>query len=121
MRQRRPFGSGPGGLTWRQAWAIARYDLHLSDSEFLALTLPAWAALTERWKEEQKRLDFRFGILASVLVNINVDREKTSKVFEPSDFFSSLHRDPREQTSDSLINVIETIFSDAIPIEPPPR
>jgi len=49
------------------------------------------------YMEREKRDDFRFGLVSSILININRDPKKSKRV-EPKDFFSSLQPPKREQT-----------------------
>ncbi|MGH9553335.1 MAG: hypothetical protein ACRD3W_28400, partial [Terriglobales bacterium] len=57
--------------TWTQRWAIARYDLGLSDYEFDRLTLPKFEALCERRFQDHRRQCYYAGIVAATDVNIN--------------------------------------------------
>ena len=50
------------------------------------MTLKEFNALSERQKDAQEWLDYRTGLLCSVIANVNRDRKKKSQPFTPSDF-----------------------------------
>ena len=57
------------------------------------------------YMEREKRDDYRFGLVSSILININRDPKK-SKRAEPKDFFSSLQPPKREQSPEEMRRVL---------------
>ena len=53
-------------------WALARYDLGLSDEEFGDLTYAMFEALLERHKADERRKFIRAGIIATQVVNFSM-------------------------------------------------
>jgi hypothetical protein len=68
----------------------------LSDGEFWSLTDYELAALVERHRESEKRADYRAGVIASTLVQINSEKGKGAK-FTPDFFFPSLQEESVQQ------------------------
>jgi len=65
-------------------WSIGRYDLHLTEKEFWSLTPVEFHALVGRLRLQKRWGDFRAGIIASTIANVN--RGKKKKAFKPVDF-----------------------------------
>ena len=63
-------------------------SLQLPDAEFWELTFKEFRALQDRWMDQQRREDMRFGLLLSQQHNMN--RGEKGKVVGPEDFFPSL-------------------------------
>jgi hypothetical protein len=59
-------------LTWLEAWSIARYDLGLSDDEWLEMTPRQLHALRLRQIERLQHLELLTGIIASVTANFSL-------------------------------------------------
>ena len=70
-------------------WAIATADLHLSEHRFWAMTPLQFHVLHKRYVQAEKRADYRSGVVAAILANVNRDPKK-SKPYKPEDFFPSL-------------------------------
>lgn len=51
-------------------------------------------AMIKRWQDEQERLDFRAGVIAATIANVNRDPKRQRQAFEPRDFMPRLHREP---------------------------
>lgn len=65
-------------------WSIGRFDLQLAEDEFWSLTPVEFHALTGRLSVMKKWGDFRTGIIASTIANVN--RGKRKKAYKPADF-----------------------------------
>lgn len=67
-------------------WSIGIYDFGLTEDEFWDLTFAQFRALSKRHDLAQQQRDLGFGIVASVIANVNRDPKKRRKEFEPKDF-----------------------------------
>jgi hypothetical protein len=69
-----PYASGAVGppLTWLEAWSIARYDLRLTDDEWLEMTPRQLHALRLRQIEQLQHSELMTGIIASVTANFSM-------------------------------------------------
>lgn len=88
-------------------WAIARFDLGLTDAEYFALAPLQFAALLERWLRRERRLDSRAGEIAAAIYNAGP--KKTEKPVVPSDFFGSLAKNDA-QSADEMAGVISGVL-----------
>jgi hypothetical protein len=90
----------------------------LADDEFWSLTLPQLGALLRRHKQTTDREDYRAGLVASILVNVN--RRPGSAPAQPGDFFPSLKPPKRRrQTTAEALAVMRLLFpKQAKPAEP---
>lgn len=52
--------------------------------------------------EREKRGDFRAGVIAATLININRDPKKQRKAIQPKDIFTSLQPPRRPQTPEQM-------------------
>jgi hypothetical protein len=72
-----------------------------------------FAALEERWMEDQRRQDFRAGTIASQIVNgIRSFGKKSASRVTPEDFFASLKATPdrrKEMSSDAMLRIVEQL------------
>jgi hypothetical protein len=88
--------------------AIARYDLELTESEFWELTPAQFDALNERHLVHAQMSDYRAGLIASILCNVN--RKEGTKPLTPGDFFTSLpDATAREMTGEEMLLRAEMI------------
>jgi hypothetical protein len=71
---RAPYASGAvrAPLTWLEAWSIARYDLRLTDDEWLEMTPRQLHALRLRQIEQLQHSELMTGIIASVTANFSM-------------------------------------------------
>jgi hypothetical protein len=69
-----PYASGAvrAPLTWLEAWSIARYDLRLTDDEWLDMTPRQLHALRLRQIEQLQHSELMTGIIASVTANFSM-------------------------------------------------
>ena len=88
-------------------WAFGRYDLHLSEGDFWALTLKELDALSERRKDGQEWLDYRAALICTVMSNAWRDTKKKSKPFEPGDFMPK--KTSMQQTPEQIFATVETL------------
>jgi len=79
-------------------WSFGVYNLRLSDREFWNLTLAQFDALVRRYKDEQRRSDYRSAMICSILAEINRDRKRRTKPFSPEDFM------PKEEETKRIDN-----------------
>lgn len=79
----------------------------MGDAEFDALSPATLSALRRAWAEQQKRIDFRFGVLASLTANLHRDPKRKRKPYQPADFFPSLADAPtrrrQRMTNDEIL------------------
>ena len=87
----RPFSLDTPKWDWLEIWSFGRYCLELTDAGFWELTMAQLDALAERYRDNQEWLDFRAGLICSVIANCN--RTSGSKTFSPEDFMSTKHHD----------------------------
>ena len=67
-------------------WSFGVHNLRLPSREFWSLTLAQFDALARRYKDEQRRLDYRSAMICSILAEINRDRKRRPRPFSPDDF-----------------------------------
>ncbi|HTF67030.1 MAG TPA: hypothetical protein VK638_30540 [Edaphobacter sp.] len=70
-----------------QMWATARYDLHLSDDDFYALTPRQFDALLKRYKRATESNELLFAQLTSWIANTgfrSTEKPTTTEDFMPS-------------------------------------
>ena len=84
----KPYRAGRTGEKRRafhsiEMWAIARYDLKLSDREFLRMSLRQFRALTDRMDAKERMRRYCFGVLACA-------SSWSTKPLRPADFFPDL-------------------------------
>ena len=77
-------------------WSFGVRNLRLSDREFWDLTLAQFDALARRYKDEQRRLDYRSAMVCSILAEINRDRKRRIKPFSPEDFMPKEEAEERD-------------------------
>lgn len=65
------------------------------------------SALSIRYDEYNKRLDYRNGILCSVIANVH--RKKGSKEYKPTDFMPKYSRRVKKISSEELLNRVRYI------------
>lgn len=65
-------------------WAVGRYDLGLGEEEFWRLSPRQFGALLERHNEEQRKEDWRAGMIAATIANAL--RGKKGKAYQAEDF-----------------------------------
>jgi len=82
-------------------WSFARWNLGLSEDEFLDLTMAQYNALGKRYAEREEWLDYRTGLICSVLANINRDPKK-QKAFKPQDFMPQRKESKKQDPQDFL-------------------
>lgn len=67
-------------------WSFARQTLGLDSEEFWGLTPREFAALTERYQEQQELLNYRAGIAPAAVYNVNRSK-RTDPLIDPFVFF----------------------------------
>lgn len=87
---------------------MARYDLALSDREFLGMTMRQFQVLADRLNQQRQREDFRAGQIAAAVINSQRVKGRPSR---PSDFFPSLKEldKPRQQSPAEMLALLESI------------
>ncbi len=86
-------------------WATGRFDLRLTEDEFWHLTLKELNALITRFNKNEDWLNYRVGMICSVLSNIW--RAKGAKIRTPQDFFPTGKREP--QTPVQLLATVKML------------
>ena len=72
---------------WLANWAVARYDLGLSEQEFYSITPRQLDALAKRKEYETRHTELLFAQLTSYLINFSTVRPK--EPVKPADFMPS--------------------------------
>ena len=88
-------------------WAFGRYNLGLSESDFWYLTLREFNALSERFKENQKWLNYRSALICSIIANVNRNPKKKSKAWTPDDFMPA--REQKMMTDEQMYAQVQAI------------
>lgn len=70
-----------------------------------------YSALAERYKGDQKKLDYRAAMICSILAEIYRDRKKRPRAFTPDDFMPREKRGPMnaEQISHAVKDITLTL------------
>jgi hypothetical protein len=91
---------------WAEMWAVARYDLRLSEKEFWGLTLKKFNCLLSRYFNFIERQDFHAGLICAVLANIH--RDPKTKSFTPQDFMPGKTK-PEAQTPEQMLELFKSL------------
>lgn len=100
-------------------WAVARYDLKMTEEEFLDSTPAQFFALVERRNLEKQEADYRAGVIASNIVRVFCDKNE-SKRYTPAFFFPSLKTE-KERKAESLAQSPEGMKAHLMAFYPPDR
>lgn len=73
------------------------YDFGLTDDRFWDLTPAQFNALSDRFDSANRRQDFRFANLISVLANIHRDEKRKPEPFTALDFMPRYDDEPEEE------------------------
>lgn len=96
-------------------WAVARYDLGLTEEEFFDITPAQFFALVKRKNIETKEQDYRSGVIASNIVRV-VCKQEDGKKYSPSYFFPSLRTDKEREaeasrsTPEGMKTALQSLF-----------
>lgn len=74
-------------MRWLSVWTV---DLAQPRAEFWFVTPREFRASVDRAHERERRMDGRFGVVASIIANVNRDSKQRPSPYRPSDFFTSL-------------------------------
>lgn len=88
-------------------WAFGRYDLGLSEDSFWDLTLLEFNALSERYREGQKWLNYRAAMVCAVIANTVRDPKKKTSPWTPDDFMPT--RERKRMTDEQLFARVQSI------------
>jgi hypothetical protein len=92
-----------------EIYSICRYDLRLTEKEFLDLSPAQYNALNRRHYLHRQAEDYRAGTIAAIIANVN--RKPESKAFEPADFFPLLPKTKdRSMTPQNMLNYMQARF-----------
>ena len=80
-------------------------NLDLSDSDFWHLTLAQFNELSKRYHEKEEWLDYRAALAPWMLAEINRDRKKRTKAFEPQDFMPKKAKTKQMSDEDMRIHL----------------
>lgn len=100
-------------------WAVARYDLGLTEQEFLDITPARFFALIDRHNSEKQEQDYRAGIIASNIVRVHASKEDSAK-YGPGYFFPSL-RSEREVAATKVRSTPEEMKRHLQTVYPPKK
>jgi hypothetical protein len=104
-RRERDGGNQGGGLTWLDCWAIARYDLALSDEEWLAMTPRQLFALKRRKLFDMQCAELMMSRLTAAVCNSGFMRPK--EPVEDTRFMLHPFPKPPEPPGDAIIRMLE--------------
>ena len=93
---------------WLEVWAIARYDLGLTEDEFWNLSIDEFNALLKRHNLKQEREDSRAAMICTVIANIFRGKGKPYKI---TDFMPSKPRQKRNQTPVEMVEMLKCFTS----------
>lgn len=94
-------------------WAYGVYDLKLSSEDFWNLTPAQLSVLSYQHREKLRREDWRVGIVASILVNIN--KKKGARSSQPEDFMPDPYPKKQDkQTPEQMLHFVKTILHPAL-------
>ena len=88
------FAEPPPRQTWLDVWAIARYDLNLTDEQWLDMTPRMFRALQEARIKQFQREEMLVGIVAATIENFSMAAPK--KPASPADFMMNKLPPPPE-------------------------
>jgi len=71
------------------------------------LTLAQFDALSQRYIEEQKKLDSRAALICAVLANINRNPKKKNKAFTVEDFMPKYEKGKRVQSAEEMLETVK--------------
>jgi hypothetical protein len=100
-------------------WATARYDLHLSDAEFYALTPREFDALVKRHKRRREHDEFMLAQLTAVVMNTGFrSREEPAQTrdYMPSQWrrkntpVASPAQPVTQQSRAAVVQTLRTLF-----------
>jgi len=94
-----------------EQWAIARYDLGLSDADFRLMTLRQFIGLYDRHLERRNHEDMRFGILCATAANFSMGKDPDKPPLRPQDFFPWLpepEEEPEAMDGDQMMAFIQS-------------
>jgi hypothetical protein len=87
---------------------VARVKLKLTTTEYRRSTLQELDLLLQVYNDERQEIDWHFGMLASVIANVNRDSKSQPDPYTPQDFM--LRRPPEpEQTDEDLLLMAEVL------------
>lgn len=67
-------------------WSFGVHNLGLSSDGFWSLTLAQFDSLARRYRDCQRRMDYRAAMVCSIIAEVYRDRKKRIKPFTPDDF-----------------------------------
>jgi hypothetical protein len=89
-----------------ELWAIARYDLHLTDDEFYDLTPGMFYALCKRRNIHFKYNRLAHALTASAIYNVN-RASSDAPLVQPFDFIREY--DPKQEQTNEIKKVIKEV------------
>ena len=92
------------------------YDFGLSDEQFWELTPPQFSALSARFDQQNKILDYRAAIIASTIANTS--RSKDDPPFTPKQFmpdYGDEEEEIEEQSAEAMMEALKALFPPAPP------
>lgn len=92
-------------------WAFGRLDIGLSDAEFWDMTIEEFTALSKRQKQRERMLNYRAGITAAAVLNVN--RGKTQEAVSPFDFFGEDRSGPVGMTDAQIMSECNAAYARA--------
>jgi hypothetical protein len=94
-------------FTWLEAWAIARYDLRLSDEEWLDMTPRQFRALQKARLEKMQREELMNGMLAATFENFSMGAPKTPS--KADDFMLHKIKQPKVPIGEQIFRSVEKV------------
>jgi hypothetical protein len=89
---------------WIELWAVARYDLRLSEKEFWDLSWDQLQALLKRYEQDLELQNYRTAMICATVLEPYRDRKKHKKPFTAQDFMPK-----KDLTEDQMLNRMKGI------------
>lgn len=91
---------------------MARIKLRLTTAEYRRSTLRELDLLLQVYDDERREVDWHFGLLASVIANVNRDPKTRPEPYAPEDFM--LRPPPNPGQSDDSMLMMAEILNEAM-------
>lgn len=66
-------------------------------------------ALWQRWDGDQRRQDYRAGMIASIIANVNRDPKQRPEPWSPEDFMPQRYEAPKQLTPEGTLDFIASL------------
>ncbi len=90
---------------WLELWAVARYDLRLSEDDFWNMSIDEFQALLRHHNLELERQDYHAALICWTLANIF--RSDKSRSYKVSDFMPGKPKQKRKQSTEEMVEILK--------------